>query len=224
MGNLNKLIIGQEDDLSDASQDRSHEEGVILDAYGRRRFMGVAGVAALGLLCSLDESEAGLFNFGYSTSSVQGIPQSWVQAKGLDVNRYANYIKGLRLRNITPRMVLAPHFKTRGRVANTLPPKSSWKKIGPTLKVIDRLSHEMGVPVKSVLSAYRSPRYNRAVRGKSRSYHMQNVAVDIQFHGASAWRVASVARYLRKKRKFEGGVGRYSSFVHIDTRGFNVDW
>ena len=200
------------------------DEAVVLDAYGRRRFLGVAGAAAAGMLLSLDEADAGLFNFGYSSSAVPGIPQSWVRAKGLDVNRYANYIKKLRLKNITPRMVLAPHFKTRGRVRNTLPPRKTWKKMGATLKVIDRLSNEMGAPVKSVLSAYRCPRYNRAVGGKSRSYHMSNVAIDIQFHGVSPWRVASVARYLRKKGKFEGGVGRYSSFVHVDTRGFNADW
>lgn len=215
-------------DPSQTEAQDGEQPSEILDAYGRscsrRRFMGVAGAAAAGMLLPLDEAEAGLFGFGYSTSPVQGIPASWVKAKGTDVNRYANYIKSLHLRNITPRMVLAPHFKTRGRVANSLPPKSSWKKMGPTLKVIDRLSREMGAPVKSVLSAYRSPRYNRAVRGKSRSYHMANLAIDIQFHGVSPWRVASVARFLRKKGKFEGGVGRYSSFVHVDTRGYNVDW
>jgi len=197
---------------------------IVLDAYGRRRFIGVAGAAAAGMLISLDDAKAGLFGFGYSSSAVPGIPQAWVKAKGLDVNRYANYIKKMHLKNITPRMVLAPHFKTRGRVINTLPPRNTWKKIGATLKVIDRLSSDMGVPVKAIVSAYRCPRYNRAVGGKSRSYHMSNVAIDIQFHGASPWRVASVARYMRKKKKFEGGVGRYSSFVHIDTRGYNVDW
>lgn len=215
-------------DYMSENEAEQHEAGDILDAYGRRcsrrRFIGVAGAATAGFLCALEDADAALFNFGYSASPVQGIPAAWVKAKGADVNRYANYVKGLRLRNITPRMVLAPHFKTRGRVANTLPPRSAWKKMGPTLKVIDRLSSEMGVPVKSILSAYRSPRYNRAVRGKSRSYHMQNLALDIKFHGASSWRVASVARYLRKKGKFEGGVGRYSSFVHVDTRGYNVDW
>lgn len=221
VGAMNGIII-------DPSE-QPEGEVPLLDAYGRRcdrrRFMGLAGAAAAGLVCSTEDADAGLFGLGgYSASSVAGIPDSWVRAKGLDVNRYANYIKSLRLRNITPRMVLAPHFKTRGRIANSLPPKSSWKKMGPTLKVLDQLSREMGVPVKAILSAYRSPRYNRAVRGKSRSYHMANLALDIQFHGVSAWRVASVARFLRKKGKFEGGVGRYSSFVHLDTRGYNVDW
>lgn len=190
---------------------------------GRRKFLGMAGAAAAGLILGADEAEAGLF--GYSSKPVAGIPQSWVRLKGSNVNRYANYIKGLRLRNITPRMVLAPHFKTRGNTANSLPPRSMWKKIGPTLKVIDRMSRDMERPVKYILSAYRSPRYNAAVRGKSGSLHKANQAIDVVFHGATPWHVASVARYLRdKKRKFKGGVGAYSSFVHIDTRGYKADW
>jgi hypothetical protein len=205
-------------------QTEGDDDAIVLDAYGRRRFVGLVGATAAAMILSLDESKAALFGFGYNSSSMKSIPQSWVRAKGLDVNRYAHYIEKMHLRNITPRMVLAPHFKTRGRVANTLPPRKTWKKIGATLKVIDQLSSEMGVPVKSIVSAYRCPRYNRAVGGKSRSYHMSNLAIDIQFHGASPWRVASVVRYMRKKGKFQGGVGRYSSFVHVDTRGFNVDW
>jgi len=203
---------------------KQEEGNNTLDAYGRRRFMGVVGAAAAGVIITSNKADAGLFGFGYSSAPVSGIPESWVRAKGLDVYRYANFIKKLHLRNITPRMVLAPHFKTRGRIINTLPPQKSWKKMAPTLKVIDRLASEMGSPVDTILSAYRCPRYNRAVRGKSRSFHLNNQAVDVQFHGASPWRVASVARFLRKKGKFDGGVGRYSSFVHVDTRGYNADW
>ena len=122
-------------------------------------------------------------------------------------------------------MVLAPHFKTRGYTSNSLPPSSYYKKMGPTLKIIDRMASELGKPVREILSAYRSPRYNRAVGGKSRSLHMQNQAVDVKFHGVSPRYVASVARYLRdKKRKFSGGIGQYNSFVHVDTRGYKARW
>jgi len=199
-----------------------NDDGSILDAYGRRRFMGVAVAATAGLIITSDESDAGLF--GYSSKPVAGIPHSWVQLKGTNVYRYANFVKGLRLRNITPRMVLAPHFKTRGYTTNDLPPKKMWKKMAPTLKVIDKMASEMGVPVKAIISAYRSPRYNYAVRGKSQSLHMANQAVDVMFHGVSPYYAARVARHLRDKRKFKGGVGRYSSFVHVDTRGYNADW
>lgn len=196
----------------------------VLQGMQRRRFLGLSGTAAAGLLLSSEDTSAGWFGF-YSSKPVAGIPASWVRLKGDDVNRYANYVKGLRLRNVTPRMILAPHFKTRGSVVNSLPPKKLWKKMGPTLKVIDRMSKELSLPVKAIYSAYRSPRYNAAVRGHPRSFHQFNQAVDVVFHGASSRQVSSVARFLRdRKRKFEGGIGTYGSFVHIDTRGFNSDW
>lgn len=190
----------------------------------RRKFLGLSGAAAAGMMLSAEDASAGWFGF-YSSKPVAGVPESWVRLKGDNVNRYANYVKGLRLRNVTPRMILAPHFKTRGSVVNSLPPKKLWKKMGPTLKVIDRMSEELSLPVKAIYSAYRSPRYNAAVRGHPRSFHQFNQAVDVVFHGASSRHVASVARFLRdRKRKFEGGIGTYGGFVHIDTRGFNSDW
>lgn len=223
---MNHLLIHNQQNKEGMLDDQSCEEGV-LDAYGckvgRRKFMSVSAAATVGVILGADEVDAGLF--GYSSKPVAGIPSSWVRLKGKNIYRYANYIKGLDLRNITPRMVIAPHFKTRGSVVNSLPPRRMWRKIGPTLKVIDRMSRQMGLPVRQILSAYRSPRYNAAVRGRSKSLHKENMALDVVFHGASSWHVANVARYLRdKKRKFKGGVGCYRGFVHIDTRGYNADW
>ena len=119
--------------------ERSHQAGGLVNS-GRRKFLGVTGAAAASMIVGAGDADAGWF--GYSSKPVAGIPSSWVKLKGTDVYRYANYIKSLRLRNITPRMVLAPHFKSRGRVTNTLPPKKIWKKMGPTLKVIDRIVKE----------------------------------------------------------------------------------
>ncbi len=190
--------------------------------HSRRRFLGVCALTAAGVAVPSDEADA-FFNF-LNPAPVSGIPDSWVRAKGMDVQRYAKFVRGLNLRHLTPKMVLAPHFKTRRGVYNSLPPRSSWRKIAPTLKVIDKMSSKMRAPVREISSAYRSPRYNRAVRGNSRSYHMRNMAIDVKFEGASPWEVASVARDLRKRGVFRGGIGRYSSFVHVDTRGYNSDW
>lgn len=155
---MDHLLINQhEEHLEQAS-----ENAGILDAYGRkcgrRNFLGLTGAAAAGFMLGVNDAEASLF--GYSSKPVAGIPESWVRLKGKNVNRYANYVKDLGLRNITPRMVLAPHFKTRGRVVNSLPPRSMWKKIGPTLKVIDQMVGQIGLPVRDIISAYRSPNYN----------------------------------------------------------------
>lgn len=96
--------------------------------------------------------------------------------------------------------------------------------MGATLKVADQMVVKMDAPLREITSAYRSPRYNRAVGGKSRSYHMQNIALDLKFRGVSASHASYVAKQLRGKGLFKGGVGRYPSFTHIDTRGSNVSW
>ena len=194
-----------------------------LPTTGRRQFLMTTGIVTAGVIMGGSRAGAALFS-SMSSKPVPGIPHAWVQAKGTDVLRYANYVQSLNLRNITPRMVLAPHFKTRGRTGNTLPPKDQWPKIAATLKVADKMVVRMSAPLREITSAYRSPRYNRAVGGKSRSYHMQNVALDLQFRGVSASHANYVAKQLRKEGLFKGGIGRYPSFVHVDTRGSNVSW
>lgn len=206
---------------TDSMKSEEIEETQGLPKVGRRRFLTWIGAFGGSLYISTQDAKAALF---YSTKPVAGIPKKWVDQKGLDVLRYANYIKGLRLKNITPYMVLAPHFKTRGRTKNSIPPRHLWKNIAPTLRVIDSISSRLRKPVKELLSIYRSPRYNRAVRGSKRSWHMRNFAIDVKFSGASSWQVTKTARRLRTAGKFSGGVGHYSTFTHVDTRGHNVDW
>jgi len=189
----------------------------------RRKFLATAGGATAGVIIGSASSQGALFGF-IGNKPVPGIPHAWVQAKGQDVERYARYIQSLNLRNITPRMVLSPHFKSRGQVSNGLPPKSCWVKMGPTLKIIDKMITHIGAPLKEIVSAYRSSQYNRAVGGKSKSYHMQNMACDIKFSGVSTSHVAYVAKQMRSQGFYKGGIGRYSSFVHVDTRGTNIDW
>lgn len=189
----------------------------------RRKFLVTTGAAVAGMVIGAPRSQGAFFGL-MGDKPVPGIPHAWVQAKGTDVTRYARFVLSLNLRNITPRMVLEPHFKSRGRVQNSLPPKSYWKKMAPTLMLIDRMVTRIGAPLKEVTSAYRSPQYNRAVGGKSKSFHMFNMACDIKFHGISTYHAASVARQLRTQGYFKGGIGRYSAFIHVDTRGTNFDW
>jgi len=70
-----------------------------------------------------------------------------------------------------------------------------------------------------IISGYRSPLTNQALRGKSRgvaknSFHMQGKAVDLRLPGVPLKVVRKAALELRM-----GGVGYYpkSNFVHIDS-------
>lgn len=137
---------------------------------------------------------------------------------------YETFLAGLGLIFIKPHEVLMPHYKVRGKVKNTLPPRELWTKMPPTLKVADKLREKLGVPLTAVVSAYRSPAYNAACSGAAtQSQHMLNVALDLHF-GCSPTKVAEAAAALRSQGFFKGGIGRYPGFTHIDTRGRNADW
>lgn len=190
----------------------------------RRGFLARTTAAATGLLATTKVSQGFLFRHSVPMDLSQ-LPGVWVKKEGdQTIQNYANFLTGLRLKFVTPLQVIQAHAKTKGSLWNTLPPKSMWRAMAGTLQAADHIAATLGQPIKEVTSAYRSPSYNRRCPGaKSNSWHMQNFALDLQF-GASPSTVASVARQLRGRGLFKGGIGRYSSFTHIDTRGSNVDW
>ena len=191
---------------------------------GRRSFLATTTAAVGGLLATTKVSQGFLFRHSVPMDLGQ-LPSAWVKKEGdQKIQNYAKYLEGLRLKFVTPLQVIKAHAKTKGALWNTLPPKSMWRAMAGTLNAADHIAATLGQPIKEVTSAYRSPSYNRRCPGaKSQSWHMQNFALDLQF-GAAPSTVASVARQLRSRGLFKGGIGRYSSFTHIDTRGSNVDW
>lgn len=82
------------------------------------------------------------------------------------------------------------------------------------------LAEAAGVdPRFEVISAYRSPRTNAALRAAgrgvaTRSLHMEGRAIDVRLHGVSCATLRDLA-----VRAAAGGVGYYraSNFVHLDT-------
>lgn len=194
----------------------------------RRRALTLIATGAAALTAGVSPASAfSFFRRGSSASAridLNGLSSEWVARQGSDLKAYADFLAGLKLQRLTPRQVIEAHAKRRGSVWNSLPPKKMWRNIAPTLKVIDRVAMELGQPVEEIVSVYRSPAYNARCAGASRgSWHKANVAVDVAFP-IRASVVASTARSLRSRGLFKGGVGRYSSFTHIDTRGQNVDW
>lgn len=195
----------------------------------RRTAISALAVAAATVIGSGSTASAwSLFRRNSAPSSepvdLSGISQEWLRREGSEVAAYADFLSKIGLRHLQPSQVIAAHAKRRGSVWNKLPPRAMWKNIAPTLKVVDRISEELGQPVKEVISVYRCAAYNaRCAGASSGSWHQKNFAVDVSF-AAPASVVASKARRLRGEGFFKGGVGRYPTFTHIDTRGQNVDW
>ncbi len=67
-----------------------------------------------------------------------------------------------------------------------------------------------------ILSAYRTPKYNEKVGGKSSSYHLKGMALDLKFENISPVAVALYFEYVLLKDR--GGIGLYKgqNFTHID--------
>lgn len=121
--------------------------------------------------------------------------------------------------------------RVRKGIKNNIPNEVLWQNIVNTIIVADFLRDKIGGPL-SITSSYRSPRYNAAIGGEKNSYHMKFMALDLATSDPK--RLASAARKLRgclfhipgtnDTFTFNGGVGLYSTFVHIDTRANKADW
>ena len=137
-------------------------------------------------------------------------------------------IDGLGLRHFKGREFTPYWTSVRGGVVNSIPPENLWPNIVPTLFVLDEIRERLGSPI-SIHSSYRSERYNRAVGGEPNSFHQRFMALDWSAGSGTPAEWGKLARSLRGKLTikipgrsapylFEGGVGTYPTFVHIDCR------
>jgi len=89
-----------------------------------------------------------------------------------------------------------------------------------TLKVLEHIRTHFDSPI-TVTSGCRCESYNKKVGGKKNSQHLKGRAADIQVKGHSPIAVSEYAEYLMPNT---GGVGRYNTFTHIDTRTGKARW
>lgn len=88
-----------------------------------------------------------------------------------------------------------------------------------TVEILQAVRDYFGRPV-GINSAYRTPYWNKKVGGASSSQHVKGTACDIQVAGIPS---KVVAGFLEANYR-NNGIGYYSTFVHIDSRGYRVLW
>ena len=195
--------------------------------------LGWLGSSALGSALSLTPKVSVVTSRGNAAPAAQGqasslsmpdLPEEWLVGNGRQASEYFRYLSALKLKRVDAAQVLEAHAKEKGGVWNSIPPKASWRRMGYTLRVAERIAQELNVPEVEVISAFRSPDYNARCRGaRTHSWHQQNIAVDVKFP-MRASKVTAMARQLRDEGLFRGGVGGYWNFTHIDARGQNINW
>lgn len=131
------------------------------------------------------------------------------------------YVEGLRLRYFSAAEILYLGSAHERYGTNTEPPASLWRNIVRTAWLADQAREALGRPVW-VLSGYRNEEYNRQIGGSRASMHLQFNALDLR--SADPAGLYRVLRGFRDAGVFKGGLGRYATFVHVDTRGNNATW
>jgi GH25 family lysozyme M1 (1,4-beta-N-acetylmuramidase) len=88
-----------------------------------------------------------------------------------------------------------------------------------TAEILQAIRNYFGKPVH-INSGYRTASYNKKVGGASASQHVVGTAADISVQGVPP---TAIAAYLEAYYPLHG-IGLYSTFVHIDSRGWKVYW
>ncbi|MBE7053409.1 MAG: DUF882 domain-containing protein [Ruminococcaceae bacterium] len=88
------------------------------------------------------------------------------------------------------------------------------------VELLQKIRDHFGKPI-TINSAYRNATYNKKIGGATYSQHVQGTAADIVVKDITPKEIAQYAEYLMPKI---GGIGLYSSFVHIDVRQNRARW
>lgn len=89
------------------------------------------------------------------------------------------------------------------------------------MNLLEEIRTACGNRAITVNSGYRTPTYNEKVDGAKQSQHLYAAAADIKVSGMSASEVYRLCDRLVGNR---GGVGKYSTFTHVDVRGHKARW
>ena len=91
---------------------------------------------------------------------------------------------------------------------------------------LEHLRSEANAPI-TIISGYRTQKYNRECGGATNSQHLTAKAADIRVRGFTPTDVAAILEELISKGTIpQGGIGVYGAqnFVHYDVRGKRARW
>lgn len=136
---------------------------------------------------------------------------------------FESWFAKLKLRHFKADELTWMFSRVNKGVRNSMPVRGLWPNIAPTLRVLDDLRAHLGKPV-TLTSSYRSVLYNRSVGSGDGSQHVKFTALDFKVAGVTPTQVFKVLDGWRKSGRIKGGLGKYPTFIHFDTRGHNATW
>jgi len=90
-----------------------------------------------------------------------------------------------------------------------------------TLDWLQAIRDIVGIPIE-ITSAYRTYSYNKSIDGAKQSQHMYGRAVDIKVpKGYTNYKLLSV---VERVSGYICGIGKYDTFIHLDSRRESIRW
>jgi hypothetical protein len=98
-------------------------------------------------------------------------------------------------------------------------PEEWYDRLRALCEVLEIVRTALGDKSISIMSGYRTAEYNAKIGGAKNSQHIQGRAADIRVAGIPARVVHDTILRLSLNGSIQiGGLGKYSSFVHVDIR------
>jgi len=156
--------------------------------------------------------------YGKETENAVKVAQKWLKVK-VDGIVGAQTIKAINSRKNHVGVLGSYNFKYSEFWCNdknrTRPPNGMDNEL---ILKLERLRYLLGNKPIVINSGYRTVAHNKFVNGSKNSQHLYGRAVDIAVKDVKPSEVYRVADRLFAK----GGVGKYNTFTHVDTRGYRA--
>lgn len=171
-------------------------------------------------------------NHGFNPGSIDGkygdnckeACKKFQQAKGLSVDGICGSKTWTALdKSPSTSKPSSAHFKMEEFKCKdgTQVPTEYYGNCQKLMNMLEEIRTACGNRAITINSGYRTPSYNKKIGGASKSQHLYASAADIRVSGMSASEVYKICDKLVGSR---GGVGKYSSFTHVDVRGNRARW
>lgn len=85
---------------------------------------------------------------------------------------------------------------------------------------LEVLRYKLGDKAIHIVSGYRCSIHNKSIHGAEHSQHMYGKAADITVDNIPVAKLLLVAEPIF----YDGGIGKYTGFIHVDSRGVLVRW
>lgn len=98
------------------------------------------------------------------------------------------------------------------------------ERLKPLCEALEIVRAITGKPMK-IISGFRTPTWNKKVKGKVRSQHIEGRAADFTLQGITPKKLFEICDRFQKTGVLpKGGLGCYPTFVHLDIRGSLARW